>query len=396
MLRPNGLGRGSRSRAWCSGVRLFRPMAAILAVACGGHGSAASTGSTGAASGNAASGAGSGATSGTGSNSSPDAGALAPSCAPGGPGMTNCGATHENCCTSLEVTGGTYYRTYDAVFDAGVYAGAVLAADGGPTGEGDPAMVSTFRLDKYEVTLGRYRQFVNAWAAGWLPAAGSGKHSHLNGGLGLASSAGAGTYETGWVSADNSNVSPTNANLNCAATLSNWTPSVGIDENLPINCVNSYEALAFCIWDGGFLPSEAEWGHAAGGGSQQREYPWGSIDPGTGYQYSIYDCHYPSGSGPCTSVASVVPAPVGTATLGAGLWSQLDLAGSVAEWNLDWFSDYVNPCVDCAYLAPDPGRVFRGGDLASSASDLLVPHRLPLNPAARTYYLGFRCARSAP
>ena len=35
-----------------------------------------------------------------------------PSCAPGGAGMTNCGALSESCCTSLEVTGGTYYRTY--------------------------------------------------------------------------------------------------------------------------------------------------------------------------------------------------------------------------------------------------------------------------------------------
>jgi formylglycine-generating enzyme required for sulfatase activity len=307
--------------------------------------------------------------------------------------MTNCGATRENCCTSLEVTGGTYYRTYDAAYDAGVYAGAVLAADGGPTGEADPATVSTFRLDKYEVIVGRFRQFVNAWAAGWLPTVGSGKHSHLSGGLGLANSASAGTYETGWVTTDNSNVSPTNANLNCAATLSNWTPSVGSNENLPINCVNSYEALAFCIWDGGFLPSEAEWGYAAGGGNQQREYPWGSIEPGMGYQYAIYDCYYPSGSGPCASVPSLVPAPVGTATAGSGLWAQLDLAGSVAEWNLDWFFGYVDPCVDCAYLTPKVGRVFRGGDLASSAADLLVPHPLPINPGDRTYYLGFRCAR---
>jgi hypothetical protein len=43
--------------------------------------------------------------------------ALPPSCAPGGPGMTNCGpggSGTESCCTSLEVTGGTFYRSYDA------------------------------------------------------------------------------------------------------------------------------------------------------------------------------------------------------------------------------------------------------------------------------------------
>src|SRR5271165_1443735 len=57
-----------------------------------------------------------------------------PSCAPGGPGMTNCGpggSGTESCCTSLEVTGGTYYRTY-----TNSSSGPALA---------DPATVSEFR-----------------------------------------------------------------------------------------------------------------------------------------------------------------------------------------------------------------------------------------------------------
>jgi len=61
-----------------------------------------------------------------------------------------CGAAGESCCTSPEVTGGTFYRTY--------------TNDGsGPTAEADPATVSSFRLDKYDVTVGRFRQFVSAW-----------------------------------------------------------------------------------------------------------------------------------------------------------------------------------------------------------------------------------------
>jgi formylglycine-generating enzyme required for sulfatase activity len=47
------------------------------------------------------------------------------------------------------------------------------------------ATLSSYRLDRYEVTVGRFRQFVSATAAGWLPASGSGKHVHLNGGQGL-------------------------------------------------------------------------------------------------------------------------------------------------------------------------------------------------------------------
>ncbi len=112
--------------------------------------------------------------------------------APRGDGLTNCGAMSESCSTSLEVEGGTFYRTY--------------TNDGsGPTGEADPATVSGFRMDKYLVTVGRFRRFVKAWdggsgldgGAGYDPPAGSGKHTHLNGGQGLASEAAPGAFEEG-------------------------------------------------------------------------------------------------------------------------------------------------------------------------------------------------------
>jgi sulfatase modifying factor 1 len=295
--------------------------------------------------------------------------------------MTNCGANGESCCTSLEVTGGTYNRTY-------------AIGDGG---EADPASVSGFRLDKYEVAVGRFRQFVNAvlppdGGAGWSPSPGSGKHAYLNGGNGLNATGGG--YEPGWVGSDNSNIAPTNENLACVVNYGTWTPSADNDENLPINCVNWYEAYAFCIWDGGFLPSEAEWECAAAGGSQQREYPWGTTDPGTSNQYAVYGYIYKSGSGSTTGVSNI--APVGTATRGAGLWGQLDLAGNVAEWDLDWYAPYVDPCTDCASLTPNANRMNRGGGFG----DHLIPFLLPAfrggdgnSPTSRASELGFRCAR---
>jgi len=162
-----------------------------------------------------------------------------------------------------------------------------------------------------------------------------------------------------------------------------------------MNDVNWYEAYAFCIWDGGFLPSEAEWEFAAAGGSEQREYPWGSTDPGTANQYAIYGCEYPNGAGECPAseggVANI--APVGYGTLGAGLWGQLDLAGDVDEWNLDWYGKYAG-CTDCADVATASERVARGGDFVSSASFLLPPNRYRYLPTARGVAGGFRCARS--
>lgn len=321
-----------------------------------------------------------------------------PSCAPGGPGMTDCGpggSGTESCCTSLEVTGGTYYRTYDQAIDDAGYNTLVLGADGSPAEEADPATVSSFRLDKYLVTVGRFRQFVSAWndGKGYTPPAGAGKHAHLNDGNGLAATGGG--YEPGWIASDDPRVAPTASSLTSSVTAT-WTPSAGSLENLPINLVNWWEAYAFCIWDGGFLPSEAEWEYAAYGGSQQRLYPWGSEDPGRASQYAIYFGYFSVARTGIPGLGNI--AAVGFASLGAGLWGQLDLVGNLAEWNLDWWAMYGEPCVDCASVTlPMPsqnGRVTSGGyDLAHS-SMLLSSSRVGIPPSSRLDYVGFRCART--
>ena len=317
------------------------------------------------------------------------------SCRTSGAGLTNCGSSSESCCVSLEVTGGTYYRTYNTS----------QSTSGPPAGGwpdlADPATISTFRLDKYPVTVGRFRQFVAAWSGGWTPPAGSGKHGHLNGGLGLADSGNAGSYEPGWQTSANASIAPTNKNLtSCGTTYDTWTAAAGSQENLPINCVNWSEAYAFCIWDGGFLPSEAEWEYAAAGGSQQREFAWGSTVPGktcpgTGCQYTIYGCYYPSGSGSCTGLTNI--ATVGTATLGAGQWGQLDLSGEIFQWVLDEdsYRSYVDPCTDCSYLTGASDRVLRGDYFSDATlSDFLPPNRYADDPGDRFWGDGLRCART--
>ena len=313
-------------------------------------------------------------------SSGADADAVAASsCQGASADVTRCGASGESCCASAEVPGGTYFRTYGA-------------AGGSVSTLADPAAVSGFRLDRYEVTVGRFRAFVNAWngGAGWHPAAGSGKHTHLNGGRGLLNAGVQPGYEPGWATSDDGNVAPTSANLACDSQLATWTASAGNDEDLPVNCVNWYEAFAFCIWDGGFLPSEAEWEYAAAGGQEQRDYAWGAMDPGTASQYAIYDCDYPAGSDLCTGGA----APVGTATLGAGLWGQLDMAGNVNEWNADSFGAYADACTDCAHLDPAPFRVIRGGYFDNDASYLLAAARSDDPATARSICIGLRCART--
>ncbi|HVZ74737.1 MAG TPA: SUMF1/EgtB/PvdO family nonheme iron enzyme [Polyangia bacterium] len=371
---------------------LMLVVSSIGLAACGGGKSSNGTGGTGGGQGGSG---GSTTTGGTGGivsdggagtdGSTPDAGPTPPSCAAPGVGLDRCGADHDSCCKSLLIAAGSFERTYGANVDGGA----------------DPASVSAFRLDKYDVTVGRFRKFVAAARAGGsdggvgtFPAAGAGKHTHLSSGAGLADvspDAGA-PHETGWLAADDANVTLTDANLTACGPTSAWTPAAGDHEDAPMNCVNWWEAYAFCIWDGGFLPSEAEWEYAAAAGDMQRPFPWGTTAPGTANQYAIYDCNYPDSTQTCDVSGNI--APVGTASKGGGLWGQLDLAGNQAQWVLDWYADaYVSPCADGARLSNGSSRIIRGGSFVDNIKALAPAHRDANNPSLRNDFISFRCAR---
>lgn len=267
------------------------------------------------------------------------------------------------------VPGGSFKRSYDTL----TY-----------NDPGFPATVSAFRLDKYEATVGRFRKFKAAWDAGWKPAAGSGKHAHLNGGSGLTDSSGTATYEPGWDATWNTSVQPTDANLNCGTN--GWTTTPGAKENWPMTCLNWFESHAFCIWDGGFMPSETEWNYAAAGGNEQRVYPWSVPATST----TINDSYAVYCGANCTNLHEV-----GMKPLGVGRFGHLDFAGNMHEMVLDWWHDpYKTPCIDCAFFAPSStGRIGRGGSAGFGAIDVRVSHRWTLNLSTRGG-AGVRCARA--
>ena len=104
-----------------------------------------------------------------------------------------------------------------------------------------------------------------------------------------------------------------------------WSDEPGNKEDFPIGCVNWYHAQAFCIWDGGRLPTEAEFEFAAAGGDEDRLYPWGGATPDE-TRAVFYSANF-------------VTASVGTTPDGAGRWGHQDLAGNLAEWSFDCYAE---------------------------------------------------------
>jgi sulfatase modifying factor 1 len=271
--------------------------------------------------------------------------------------LGSCGA-NESCCVSHVLPAGSFHRSYDVYWW---------------TDKRYEATVSAFRLDRFEVTVGRFRKWMSAYATGARPRAADGRNP-------------ANPDDSGWADEWNERLPATASALleqlaECSGT--SWTEVAGANEGKPINCVTWHEAFAFCIWDQGRLPTEAEWNYAAAGGAEQRVFPWSTRkDPNA--LDETYAVFYPQEL-----------SAVGSRPKGDGKWGQADLAGNVAEWILDWFQDPYGlaPCNDCADLQDTGLRVRRGGAHGMNEDPLYVGFRAAYVPEARSAQMGFRCAR---
>jgi formylglycine-generating enzyme required for sulfatase activity len=249
------------------------------------------------------------------------------------------------------------------------------------------ATVSDFALDKYEVTVGRFRAFVaayNPWHAAGNPKSNAGAHP-------IAPYTG---WGRSWMSSATdlpADAAALTAMVKCSTYNQTWKDTADTNEAYPINCVNWFVAFAFCIWDGGRLPTEAEWEYAAAAGAANRLFPWGSAAPdATRANYMGSDWS------PLVPVGSKVNLG------GAGAFGHADLAGSVAEWVFDWFSSsYYGTsgaavsCSNCANATQSTDRGLRGGCFWSEAMNLRGANRSHSTPDANPYYTnGIRCARA--
>ena len=297
-----------------------------------------------------------------------------PSC----PSNTTLACQGENCCTAIAMPGGTYPMGRSL---SGADAYSTTNTSELPEHE---AQVAAFALDKYEVTVGRFREFTNHysdWRSAGHPASGEGADPNAE--------------NTGWGQSWSPAVSDLPASgsdlataIACDPSFQTWTDSpTNETETYPINCVDWFEAVAFCIWDGGWLPTEAEWEYAAAGGTENRLFPWGATVPDS--QLAVFDGI--SGS-PKVQVGSELT------TGGGGYFGHADLAGSTYEWVVDWFfSNYYTSssplCDNCVSTALASARVIRGGGWSDAADALRAAARQAFPPTLADDLFGFRCAR---
>ncbi|MCD6418671.1 SUMF1/EgtB/PvdO family nonheme iron enzyme [bacterium] len=241
--------------------------------------------------------------------------------------------------------------------------------------------LSTYKIYKYEVTCGQFKQFMDAdgyfdpewWdSAGWM-----------------------------WKE-ENSITSPMTWNdpdYPCGDAFPDY----------PVSGVSWYEANAYANFVGRRLPSEAQWECAARGRGGEDEngdsftdgfqFPWGNDF----FEGDTFHCNYESqadgGEPDGFDDGYRETSPVGTYPNGASPFGVMDMAGNVLEWCSDWYDPlYYGGAPNIDPEGPSTGdeKSLRGGAIiydsggAIDGYNLRNTRRYSKQPETRRDFIGFR------
>ena len=161
-----------------------------------------------------------------------------------------------------------------------IHQGMVLIPGGAITVDDEMVNVNAFYMDKYEVTVGQFKEFVKR-----------------------------ADYE-----------------YDLWNEVAEYSPT----DSHPMIELSWYDAKAYAWWADKRLPTEAEWEYAARGGLVDKRFPWGD-DQSVARDYANY-----AGTGG-KDQWGVQTAPVGS--LEPNGYDLFDMAGNASEWCQDWYDE---------------------------------------------------------
>jgi serine/threonine-protein kinase len=151
-------------------------------------------------------------------------------------------------------------------------------------------------------------------------------------------------------------------------------------EEQPVVGVSWEEARAYASWAGKELPTEAQWEYAARG-TENRKYPWGTLQP------EPSRCNFNRYLG--------MPSMVSMHEEGRTPQGIFDLAGNVYEWTADPFRPYSVRQTQDEGAEQRPRKAVRGGCFESGPAEMITSARHGEFHNVRLATLGFRCVLPA-
>ena len=141
-------------------------------------------------------------------------------------------------------------------------------------------------------------------------------------------------------------------------------PSFFVDRKRPVEKVNWFEAVEYCLQIGKRLPNEWEWEWASRSGNTSK-FSWGKGDP------KLYGWFKKNSKKKTHPVGQKKPNSYGL----------FDMSGNVWEWT-------------DSYHETTGGKVLRGGSWRNSMNAMQSSKWITSLPIHRFHYVGFRCASS--